>query len=185
MSSCFAHTCSDYIIGLPFKRGARDAPIEYLERAEIDALLKSINRRTSLGRRDYALFALMFNTGARVQEVLNLRRRDLRLDAPYQVRLTGKGNKVRLCPLWPVTAQLLRALTEETQRTDADPANTLLFANARGTALTRHGVRYLLRKYAAMATRLSPTLRGKSLHPHSIRHYFSWPTMSSMQAKTL
>jgi integrase/recombinase XerD len=123
------------IIGhLPFKRGARDAPIEYLERGEMDALLKSINRRTSLGRRDYALFALMFNTGARVQEVLNLRRRDLRLDAPYQVRLTGKGNKVRLCPL------------------------------------TRYGVRYLLRKYAAMATRLSPTLRGKSLHPHSIRH---------------
>jgi integrase/recombinase XerD len=158
------------IIGLPFKRGARDAPIEYLERGEMDALLKSINRRTSLGRRDYALFALMFNTGARVQEVLNLRRRDLRLDAPYQVRLTGKGNKVRLCPLWPVTAQLVRALTEETQRTDADPANTLLFVNARGTALTRYGVRYLLRKYAAMATRLSPTLRGKSLHPHSIRH---------------
>jgi integrase/recombinase XerD len=57
---------------------------------------------------------------------------------------------------------------EETGRTDADPGNTLLFANARGTALTRY--RYLLRKCAAMATRLSPTLRGKSLHPHSIRH---------------
>lgn len=158
------------VIGLPFKRGARDAPIEYFERAEMDSFLKSINRRSALGRRDYALFALMFNTGARVQEVLNLRRRDLRLDSPFQVRLTGKGNKVRLCPLWPVSANLLRDLIEETPRTDADPANTLLFANAKGTALTRYGVRYLLRKYAALATRLSPTLRGKSLHPHSIRH---------------
>ena len=65
------------VIGLPFKHGARDAPIEYLERAEMEALLKSIDRSTALGRRDYALFALMFNTGARVQEVLNLRRRFL------------------------------------------------------------------------------------------------------------
>ena len=72
------------MIGLPFKHGARDAPIEYLERAEMEALLKSIDRNTPLGRRDYTLFALMFNTGARVQEVLNLRRRDARLDAPCQ-----------------------------------------------------------------------------------------------------
>jgi len=56
------------IIGLPFKRGAQEAPIEYLERAEIEALLNSIDRTTMAGRRDYALFALMFNTGARVQE---------------------------------------------------------------------------------------------------------------------
>jgi len=87
------------VIGLPFKHGARDAPIEYLERGEMEALLKSIDRTTALGRRDYALFALMFNTGARVQEILNLRRRDLRLDAPCQARLMGKGSKVRLCPL--------------------------------------------------------------------------------------
>ena len=61
------------VIGIPFKRGAVEAPIEYLERNEIDALLKSIDRSTPNGRRDYALFALMFNTGARVQEVLDLR----------------------------------------------------------------------------------------------------------------
>ena len=158
------------VIGLPFKHGARDAPIEYLERAEMEALLKSIDRTTSLGRRDYALFALMFNTGARVQEVLNLRRRDLRLDAPCQVRLMGKGSKVRLCPLWPVTARLLRELITECTRCDPDPGSTLIFANARGSALTRYGVRYLLRRYAARAARLAPTLKGKSLHPHSIRH---------------
>ena len=71
---------------------------------------KSIDRTTPLGRRDYALFALMFNTGARVQEVLDLRVRDVRLDAPCQVRLHGKGSKVRLCPMWPATARLLREL---------------------------------------------------------------------------
>lgn len=158
------------VIGLPFKHGARDAPIEYLERDEMGALLKSIDRTTALGRRDYALFALMFNTGARVQEVLNLHRRDLRLDAPCQVRLMGKGSKIRLCPLWPVTARLLRELITECKRCDPDPANTVIFANARGSALTRYGVRYLLRRYIARAADAAPTLKGKSLHPHSIRH---------------
>lgn len=158
------------VIGIPFKHGARDAPIEYLERPEMDAFLKAIDRSTVLGRRDYALFALMFNTGARVQEVLDLRRRDVRFDAPCQVRLTGKGHKVRLCPLWPATARLLSGLISETRRSDADPANTLIFANARGAGLTRYGVRYLLRRYVAIGARTVPTLRGKRLHPHSIRH---------------
>lgn len=112
----------------------------------------------------------MFNTGARVQEVLNLRRRDLRLDTPCQVRLTGKGSKIRLCPLWPNTARLLRELITECERCDPDPGNTLVFANARGSPLTRYGVRYLLRRYAARAADATPTLKGKSLHPHSIRH---------------
>jgi site-specific recombinase XerD len=61
------------ILGIPFKRGARAAPIEYLEKAEIEVLLAGIDRKTSAGRRDYAMFSLMFNTGARVQEILNLR----------------------------------------------------------------------------------------------------------------
>ena len=158
------------VIGLPFKRGAREAPIEYLERTEMQALLQSIDRSTALGRRDYALFALMFNTGARVQEILNIRRRDVRLDAPSQVRLMGKGSKVRLCPLWPLTAQHLRALISESRRCDPDPGNTLLFANAWGSALTRYGVRYLLRRYAAKAAAVAPSLKDKNLHPHSIRH---------------
>ena len=158
------------VIGLPFKNGARDAPIEYLERAEIEALLKSIDRRTALGRRDYTLFALMFNTGARVQEVLNLRRRDLRLEAPCQVRLLGKGSKVRICPLWPVTARLLSEQIAQSRHCDPDAGSTFVFLNARGSALTRYGVRYLLRRYAARAARLVPTLKDKNLHPHSIRH---------------
>ena len=158
------------VIGLPFKRGARDAPIEYLEKAEMEAFLRSIDRTRPLGRRDYALFALMFNTGARVQEVLNLRRRDVRLESPCQVRLAGKGNKIRLCPLWPATARLLRDLIAATRESDSDPAGTLIFSNARGGPLTRYGVRYLLRRYVTAGARTAPTLRAKRLHPHSIRH---------------
>jgi integrase/recombinase XerD len=157
------------VINLPFKRGAREAPIEYPDGTEMNALLNSIDRNRPAGQRDYALFALMFNTGARVQEVLNIRRRDVRLDAPCQVRLLGKGNKERLCPLWPVTAKLLRDLIGAAASSQ-DSADALLFTNARGQQLTRFGVRYLLRKYVAAASRTTPTLRGKRLHPHSLRH---------------
>ncbi len=158
------------IIGLPFKRGAKEAPIEYLERAEIEALLNGIDRTTVAGRRDYALFALMFNTGARVQEVLNLRPRDVRVDAPCQVRLQGKGSKVRLCPIWPATARLLRDLMQEVRSVEPDPAGAFLFTNARGQQMTRFGVRYLLRKHVAAAARSVSTLRDKRIHPHSVRH---------------
>jgi len=158
------------VIGLPFKRGSQEMPIEYLERAEMEALLKAIDRNTLLGRRDYALFALMFNTGARVQEVLNLRRRDIRLDAPCQVRLLGKGSKTRLCPIWPATARLLRDLMNESAVVDAATADTLVFTNAHGRPLIRFGVRYLLRRYVAAASPCTPTLRDKRIHPHSLRH---------------
>lgn len=158
------------IIGMPFKRGAIEAPIEYLERAELDALLKSIDRATPLGRRDYALFAFMFNTGARVQEVLDLRIADVRLEAPPQVRLLGKGRKTRICPLWPATARLLRALIAEREARGAEAASPLVFTNARGRPLTRYGVRYLLRRYVQKASRVAPSLKTKRLHPHSIRH---------------
>lgn len=158
------------IIGTPFKRGMREAPIEYLERSEMDALLRSIDRSTQLGQRDYALFALMINTGARVQEVLDLRVRDVRLDAPSQVRLTGKGNKTRLCPIWPATANLLRGIMAKSIESAEDPPNQLLFLNAKGGALTRYGVRYLLRRYVKKAAEEMPSLRDKRLHPHSLRH---------------
>jgi len=100
------------VLILPFKRGARAAPIEYLEKTEIEVLLAGISRATPCGQRDYAMFSLMFNTGARVQEVLNLHVRDVRLEPPHQVRLLGKGNKVRICPIWPRTARLLKDLVQ-------------------------------------------------------------------------
>lgn len=155
------------VLAVPFKRGGKNMPIEYLEQNEVRELLGVIDRSNERGRRDYALFALMFNTGARVQEILDLRARDVRLDAPAQVRLTGKGNKIRVCPIWSTTAQLLRPLCSERQDSTAD---TPVFVNQRGQPLTRFGVRYLLQRHLAKAATRSPTLEGKSIHPHSIRH---------------
>src|SRR6266480_4558856 len=138
------------VLAIPFKRtGSR--PIQYLEYDEIQAVL-----------------ATMFNTGARVQEIVTLCVRDLQLEALPQVRLYGKGRKERWCPLWPQTAEILRAWLREPGR-DISPDRPL-FCNHRGERLTRFGVRYLLRKYCARAKVTKPSLGRKRLHPHSMRH---------------
>jgi integrase/recombinase XerD len=112
----------------------------------------------------------LFNTGGRVQEILNLTFQDLRLEPPYQARLYGKGNKVRLCPLWPATVKCLRAHIEQQAPDVMAPNNLRLFRNRYGAPLTRFGVRYLLRKYVTAASASVPTLGGKRLHPHCLRH---------------
>ncbi len=155
------------VLAVPFKRSTARV-VEYLEYAEIQATLLTIDRTTRDGRRDYALLAAMFNTGARVQEILDLRPHDLQLVAPAHLRLVGKGRKERLCPVWPQTAQLLRAYVSERGLTPA--ATEPLFVNHRGTPLTRFGVRYVLAKYCDRARTTCPSLTGKRLHPHSLRH---------------
>jgi site-specific recombinase XerD len=155
------------ILGIPFKRtGVR--PLAYLEAAELAAVLGAIDRSTRAGRRDYAVLATLFNTGARVQELLDLRVADLQLTPPYQVRLVGKGRKERTCPLWAQTAGLLRALCAEWHGEDRPTAR--VFLNQRGQPLTRFGVGFLLEKHRRHAVAACPSLAGKTLHPHSVRH---------------
>jgi integrase/recombinase XerD len=155
------------ILGIPFKR-ARQRVIEYLERSEIEVILSRINRANRDGRRDYALLATMFNTGARVQEIVDLRARDLQLIRPFQIRLFGKGRKERFCPLWSQTAHVLRDHCEE-RHMDLR-SDSRVFLNHREEPLTRFGVRYILAKHFDRVRDDVPTLTRKRLHPHSMRH---------------
>lgn len=155
------------ILGVPFKR-TRIESVAYFEYEEIQAVLATIDRSGPGGQRDYVLLATMFNTGARAQEMLNLRPVDLQLVRPYQLRLLGKGNKERLCPLWSETAKLLRSFLAA--RKLAVDAVEPLFVNYRKEPLTRFGLRYILAKYCELACESTPTLRRKRLHPHSMRH---------------
>jgi integrase/recombinase XerD len=155
------------IMAVPFKR-ARPRLVEHLESDEIAAILAAPQPTTSDGRRDHALLLTLFNTGARVQELLDLRPADLQLVRPFQVRLRGKGRKERICPLWPRTAKVLRAFLVDA---DIDARSTgQLFRNHRGEPLTRFGVRYLLHKYAQLASSSALTLVAKRIHPHVVRH---------------
>jgi site-specific recombinase XerD len=126
-------------------------------------VLTAIDRTAADGRRDYALLATMFNTGARVQEIVAVRVLDVRLQSPPHVRLFGKGRKERVCPFWPQTAEILRALLAE--RGDRQLPEDPLFRNHRGSRLTRFGIRYILRKHCARAQAARPALAGKRLHP--------------------
>jgi integrase/recombinase XerD len=156
------------ILAIPFKRGSQRRPLEYLDQREVEALLATPGRPGPSHERDQALFALMFNTGARVQEALDLKVRDVRLAAPFQVRLRGKGNKIRICPIWAHTAKRLRRLIDRSPWT-SDP-DSPIFVNLHGAKLTRFGVRYLLKKRLAECTEQISTLKDKRIHPHSLRH---------------
>jgi len=155
------------VLGIPFKR-ARQRVIDYLEYEEIDSILQAIDRTTTQGARDYALLATMFNTGARVQEIADLRFRDLQLDKPFQVRLFGKGRKERYCPIWPQTASVLRRFCQSRGLGSLPEAH--IFVNHRGAPLSRFGIRHILGKCLQRARDNAPNLCKKRLHPHSVRH---------------
>lgn len=155
------------VLSIPFKRCAHRV-IEYLEADELRAALQLIDQASAAGRRDYLLLTLMFNTGARVQEIVSLKTTDVRLAPPPSVTFFGKGGKERICPLWPETARLLRRHFDECGLQPHEPQP--LFRNQHGTALTRFGARLILQRCIRRAVTLCPALKSKRIHPHSLRH---------------
>jgi integrase/recombinase XerD len=155
------------ILGIPFKRTQRPA-VDYLELEEIKAILAAVDRSSCDGDRDYTLLLFMYETGARVGEIVSLPVKALQLERPFYVRFLGKGAKERLCPILPETVKLLRSLLK--QRQVSPKADVPVFVNRRGDCITRHGVRYLLTKYVRIAAGNCPSLKEKSVHPHTMRH---------------
>ncbi|MBI2502401.1 MAG: site-specific integrase [Candidatus Latescibacteria bacterium] len=155
------------VLGIPVKRAPQPA-LTCLSREEVTHLLAAADGTRPSGRRDAALLWFLYNTGARAQEVVDLRLPALRLDAPAQVRLYGKGRKERLCPLWTETVGRLRAMLRD--RTTAEAADQPLFVNATGRPLTRFGLRYIIRQCALAATHSCPPLATKPISPHTFRH---------------
>ena len=155
------------VLAITFKR-TRHRTIDYLEAKELRAILGQIDRHELPGRRDYVLLALMFNTGARVQEIVSLQTTDLRLTPPPSVKFLGKGRNERICPLWPETARLLAQHLTDTGLDPREPQ--ALFRNQRGSPLTRFGARLILQRHVARTAAQCPALQGKRIHPHSLRH---------------
>ncbi len=155
------------ILHVPFKK-TLGRVVGYLTKDEVEAILAQPDRTTPKGRRDYLVLALLYDTGARVQEVLDLCPADFRLDRLPLVRLTGKGRKLRIVPLLPITATLVRTYLEETHRSPSDLERFL--RNARGAPLTRSGAAFVLDHYRRLAGRHHPTLDRKGISPHSFRH---------------
>jgi len=155
------------VVAIPLKRGSRPA-IEYLEINEVKAILETIDRKTTEGRRDYALISFLYNTGSRVQEVADLRVENLRLATPPIAIITGKGRKTRHVPLWAETASLLQVQINERGIIEKPQAH--LFVNARGEPLSRFGIRYIIRSRVKAASQQCVSLQSKRISPHTFRH---------------
>ena len=150
------------------KKAARPL-VGYLEKDELDALLEAPDRHTPQGRRDYAVLLFLYNTGARADEVAQVRIDDLDLGAASSrdgssVLLRGKGNKTRRCPLWSRSVGELRPLIEHR------PASQHVFLNRRGQPLTRFGIHALVERHAMRVATKLPSLAKKRVSPHTIRH---------------
>jgi site-specific recombinase XerD len=157
---------SEQVAAIPIKR----VPLPetcFLSRDEIQQLFARLPGHGRYALRDHALLLFLYNTGARVQEVADLRREHLALKSPPSVRLHGKGGKWRSCPLWEETARALRELIAE-QRFD-DP-QAPVFSSARGQALTRFGIYKRVRKLAACLELGEAAPRSRRITPHVFRH---------------
>ena len=151
------------ILAIPSKK-ARHRPVTYWEPEVVAAILAEPDRATTRGARDHALLLFLYNTGARVSEALGVRWRDVQFTRPHHVRLHGKGDKDRICPLWPETAVALGRLKP------ADKDDGVLFCSGDGRQLSRDGAAHLLKKYALRAQGRHPVLRRSRVSPHILRH---------------
>jgi site-specific recombinase XerD len=156
------------IFAIPTKRVPQRLA-ESLSRKELETLLEQPATATSDGFRDLAILTFLYNTGARAQEAA-----DARLSwfdfADRTVTIIGKGQRTRLTPLWPSTVRLLKRYKENHRRKPHPTASDRFFINQRGGAFTRFGMRAIVKKYIGLAARRCPTLEGRRISTHSLRH---------------
>jgi integrase/recombinase XerD len=159
---------SGHVLSIPFRKFARPQ-IPYLEKEEMDTLLATADTRTAQGTRDHALLMFLYNTGARSSEAAQLTVGDLQIQSRGSrrnafVTLHGKGDKVRLCPLWPRTADELSSLVAG--RSAGQP----VFINRCGHPITRFGVHAVVERHARRISDQFPALSSKRVSPHTVRH---------------
>ena len=153
------------VLAMPSKRYRR-SPVAWLDRDEVEALLRAPDPQTRFGRRDRTLLTVAVQTGLRASELIGLRCRDVYLGAGAHLRCHGKGRKERHTPLRRDAATMLKAWLKERGGEPDDP----VFPNQRGRALSHESLSYLLAKHLDTARADCPSLREKRVTPHCLRH---------------
>jgi integrase/recombinase XerD len=153
------------VLAMPNKRHVRRA-VDFIDRAEMQALLSAPDLSTWIGRRDHAILLLALQTGLRVSELINLNCRDVVLGTGAHVRCEGKGRKQRSTPLRRDVARILDAWLKERAGNDGDP----VFPTIRGDRLSRDAVEHIIRKHTSAASKACPSLIRKHVSPHVLRH---------------
>ena len=145
-------------------------PMNYLSAEAIKILLSLPNGKKIEGRREIALLSLIYDSGARVQEIADLSFGDIRPIKPATAKLTGKGNKTRIIPIMPQTLNILNAYMADCSIKSDISYTHPLFYNKRFEKLTRAGITYILDKYICGAKKLNPDLFAGKISPHTLRH---------------
>ncbi len=152
-------------LAIPMKQYDRPL-VGFFTREEMEAILNSINTQTWSGQRDQALLTTLYNTGARVSEIITVKRSDIEVNQNAVIHLHGKGRKERSVPLWKSTVSLIRKWLKQI---DDDP-QTPLFPNRSGEAMSRSGVDDRIKTIAKKAEKKCPSLKNKKISSHIIRH---------------
>lgn len=142
--------------------------IQPLENNEVKEILSQVDSNTLNGARDRVILALLYNTGARVQEIIDLKISDLNMQNPMQVILTGKGKKQRIVPLYSQTIEAIQHYLN--LRKNAGIEHEKLCLNSKKQPISRFGVAYLIQKYVCKAMRKCSSLLKKTVTPHTFRH---------------
>lgn len=156
------------VLAIPFRRYERFT-VQYLSVDDLSIFLSQPDIATAEGRRHVVLLSVLYDTGARVQEVIDLCVQDVRLDSPAQVKLMGKGRKMRIVPLMSKTVAILREYMRENNLCRENCLNQPLFSNRDGQRLSRSGMRYIIAKYSQKAHQQCPQMDTK-ITPHTLRH---------------
>lgn len=157
------------ILAIPAKK-AKVTSVNYLSLEGMQAILDAPDTEKHGGRRDAVLLSLLYDLGARVQELADLTVGDVRLSEPATVRLTGKGNRSRIVPLMKPSTELVKQYLAENHLNDFSKRAHPLFSNRSNDKLTRFGIEYILKKYVTAVRNSSPGLLPDSVSPHTIRH---------------
>ncbi len=152
-------------LAIPLKR-IDQAIIEFFTREEINALLNAPDATTWFGQRDRAMFSMLYNTGARVSEIISMTVRDVVFGKSPSVHIHGKGRKQRVVPLWSSTAKRLQEWMQQNNLS----SNQNLFPNRTGGPMSRTGVTDRLKLAAKTASQHCPQLKRRKISPHRIRH---------------
>ena len=152
------------IIDIPFKKRIQKV-IDYLTPEAMRILLEQPDISSRNGFRDLVIMSLLYDSGARIQELVDLKVKDIRIEAPSTVTLHGKGNKIRQVPIMTNTKKLIKQYIEKFRKS----SNQYLFESSKDKKFTRKGICYIINKYAEMAQKQLPIIPRK-ISPHQFRH---------------
>lgn len=157
------------ILGIRIKR-ARAALVHYLTQEGVKLLLNQPNPDTVKGFRDQVLLSIMVESGARVQEIVDLTPSKVHFGSPTVLTIRGKGDKTRMVPLSQQASALLRRYMENFNLLEPSANEYPLFGRGRYSRMSRMGISAIVKKYAAKARQIKPTLMPMDISPHSMRH---------------